>query len=112
MVETVEGWRMTLLHLQPTSRRAAMTPWTGTAPVVVDPIHLMTTAEYFAAAESADACIVVHYLYRRAGYSPAVAAWRNGAWPKRLLFPDEAESLETALAQRMPFSRCWTMLQQ
>ena len=52
-------------------------------------------SEYFAAAESADACIVVHYVYRRAGYSPAVAAWRNGAWPKRLLRPDE---VETALA--------------
>ena len=30
--------------------------------------------------------------------SPAVAAWRNGAWPKRLLRPDEADSIETALA--------------
>ena len=43
-------------------------------------------SEDFAAAESADACIVVHYLYRRAGYSPAVAAWRNG---KRLLHPNK-----------------------
>ena len=39
-------------------------------------------SEYFAPAASADACIVVHFLYRRAGYSPAVAAWGNGAWPK------------------------------
>ena len=36
-------------------------------------------SEYFAPAASADACIVVHFLHRRAGLSPAVAAWRNGA---------------------------------
>ena len=44
-------------------------------------------SEYYAPAESADACIVVHYLFRRAGYPPALAAWRNGAWPRRLLYP-------------------------
>ena len=48
-------------------------------------------SEYFASAASADACIVVHLLYRRAGLSPAVAA-------RRLLRPDEADSIETALA--------------
>ena len=42
-------------------------------------------SEYFAAAESADACIVVHYLYRRAGYSPAVAT--TGTFCQRSLCP-------------------------
>ena len=55
-------------------------------------------SEYYAPAESADACIVVHYLFRRAGYPPALAAWRNGAWPRRLLYPDQADLIEDALA--------------
>ena len=55
-------------------------------------------SEYYAPAESADACIVVHYLFRRAGYPPALAAWRNGAWPRRLLYPHQADSIEDALA--------------
>ena len=55
-------------------------------------------SEYYASAESADACIAVHYLFRRAGYPPALAAWRNGAWPRRLLYPIQANSIEDALA--------------
>ena len=55
-------------------------------------------SEYYAPAESADACIVVHYLFRRAGYPPALAAWRNGAWPRRLLYPDKVNLVEDALA--------------
>ena len=55
-------------------------------------------SEYYAPAESADACIVVHFLFRRAGYPPALAAWRNGAWPRRLLYPVQADSIEDALA--------------
>ena len=55
-------------------------------------------SEYYAPAESADACIVVHYLFRRAGYPPALAAWRNGAWPRRLLYPEKVNLVEDALA--------------
>ena len=55
-------------------------------------------SEYYAPAESADSCIVVHYLFRRAGYPPALAAWRNGAWPRRLLYPDKVNLVEDALA--------------
>ena len=40
----------------------------------------------------------MHYLFRRAGYPPALAAWRNGAWPRRLLYPNQADSIEDALA--------------
>ena len=29
---------------------------------------------------------------------PALAAWRNGAWPRRLLYPNQADSIEDALA--------------
>ena len=40
----------------------------------------------------------MHYLFRRAGYPPALAAWRNGAWPRRLLYPDKVNLVEDALA--------------
>ena len=89
----------------PTSYQAATTPWMGAGladgdddPSDPGDHESGPESEYYAPAESADACIVVHFLFRRAGYPPALAAWRNGAWPRRLLYPNQADSIEDALA--------------
>ena len=94
MMGTAMGRREIPLHPLPMSYRAATTLWMGAGPVD----ESGPDSEYYAPAESADACIVVHYLFRRAGYPPALAAWRNGAWPRRLLYPDKVNLVKDALA--------------
>ena len=115
---------------QPTSRRAAMISWMGTAPVVVDPVHPMTTAIRPIQKTRIRPGVGIFRSCRkcRCLHCPAIGEpvsrpqWRHGGMGHGLsafFFPTRRTtskppslSLCGRPSQRMHFSRCWTMLQR